>query len=123
MVGFLNMENDEVMKRLFTKNPYEGFLRRIQHQAEQKKKDVNPVHEIVNMYYILNGWQNQPKVFFQGRYSYGRLASQAKKLLEACNQNLEDALWCLDKMKYLAERGKFDWTISTCLEHELRWGK
>lgn len=118
------MENEiKSLAEIFKKNPYEGYLRKAQMVAGKKEKALNPVHEVVNTYFEINGWTNQPKVFFEGRYSYGRLAAQAKRLLESCNGDLEDALWCLDKMKYLADKKGFSWTISTCLKHELQWGK
>jgi hypothetical protein len=61
-----------------------------------------------------------PKTFYTGRYEYKKLASEAKKLYVACEENLDDAIWALDKMKYLAIKGNFDWSIITCLKHNLR---
>src|SRR3989344_2445485 len=59
-----------------------------------------------------------PKEFYRGRYAYNKLAKEAKTLYEVLNQNLDDSIWALDRMKYLAERNGFDWTISTCLKHK-----
>ncbi len=98
------------------KNRFVGFVKRM----EDKK--INPVHEVVNEYFKIIGMENAPKTSFVGRYSYGRLAVQAKRLLESCEGNLEDALWCLDKMNYKAKRSGYDWTISTCLKHDLGYG-
>ena len=119
------MENETTeMKKLFKTNPYEGYrLKAEQRMIDSKFGKLNPVHEVVNVYYKMNGMDGKPKKFYEGRYSYGRLAGQAKRLLVSCNQELDDALWCLDKMKYIAEKKGFDWTIGTCLKHELRWGK
>jgi hypothetical protein len=98
------------------KNPFEGYLANL----KKHKQAVNPVHEIVNCYYKMNGIDKMPKDFYKGRYEYRKLASEAKKLFVACGEVLDDAIWALDKMKYLAEKGKFDWSIITCLKHKLR---
>jgi hypothetical protein len=98
------------------KNPFAGYLANL----KKHKAAINPVHEIVNCYYKMNGWEKMPKDFYKGRYAYNKLAWEAKKLLEACRGELDDAIWALDKMKYLAERGKFDWSIITCLKHDLK---
>lgn len=119
----METENDPQMKKLFTKNPFEGYLRRAERQADKDGQTLNPVHEVVNTYYKMNNLDGKPRKFYEGRYAYGKLAREAKKLLDSCSDNLEDALWCLDKMKYLAEKKGFDWSIITCLKHELRWGK
>jgi len=97
------------------KNPFAGYLANLQ----KTKTAVNPVHEIVNCYYKMNGWEKMPKTFYTGRFEYRKLASEAKKLYTACEESLDDSLWALDKMKYLADRGGFDWSIITCLKHNL----
>lgn len=97
------------------KNPFQGYLENL----KKHHTAVNPVHEIVNCYYKMNGWEAMPKSFYTGRYAYNKLAKEAKMLLDACEGNLDDAIWALDKMKYKAQKGGFDWTISTCLKHEL----
>lgn len=99
------------------KNPFIGYSKKIL----LDKKSINPVHEIVNMYYKLKGIDKMEKTFYEGKYSYPKLAKEAKHLIEACSYNLDDALWALDKMKYKADKGKFDWSISTCLKHKLTW--
>jgi len=96
------------------KNPFEGYLENL----KKHKQAVNPVHEIVNVYYELRGWQNKRKSFYKGGRSYGKLAYEAKKLYEVLEKNLDDCLWALDRMKYLAEKNGFEWTISTCLKHK-----
>ena len=103
-------------------NPFKGYLEKITKLMAVDGRKVNPVHEIVNEYYKMNRLDGKPKFFYKGRYAYGRLATQAKRLLEQCDGNLEDALWCLDKMKYKAERSNYDWTISTCMKHDLGYG-
>ncbi len=102
------------------KNRFEGYLKRMQKNHPTVK--INPVHEIVNTYFIINKLDDKPKSFYKGRYSYAKLSGEAKKLLENCGWNLEDALWSLDKMKYKADKGGYDWSISTCLKHDLSWG-
>lgn len=97
-------------------NPFKGYLANL----KKHKEAINPVHEIVNCYYKMNGWEKMPKSFYTGRYSYVKLAKEAKMLYLACGEILDDAIWSLDKMKYLAEKGKFDWSIITCLKHKLK---
>ena len=106
------------MELLNTKeNPFAGYEER--YRAKNGNKKLNPVHEIVQTYFQLIGKEFEPKMFYQGRYNYGKLASEAKRLLTACGEDLEDALWSLDQMKYRAEKGRFDWSIITCLKHRL----
>ena len=104
------------MKHLSETNPFKGYELKIKNE----KKKVNPVHEIVNLYYELRGWDKMPKEFYKGRHGYAKLASEAKRLLHNCDENLEDAMWSLDKMKYKADKGGFDWSIITCLKHNLK---
>lgn len=96
------------------KNPFAGYLINLQ----KTKKNVSPVHEIVNTYYKINGWEKMSKSFYTGKKSYGKLATEAKELYGVLNENLDDCIWALDRMKYLAEKGGFDWSISTCLKHK-----
>lgn len=109
-----DQEKDEINGEV--KNPFAGYLANLQ----KHKSAVNPVHEIVNCYYKMNGWEKMPKTFYTGRYAYNKLAKEAKMLYMACNEVLDDAIWALDKMKYLAEKGGFDWSIITCLKHKLK---
>ena len=102
------------MDERILKNRFTGYLEKF-----KDPKKINPVREIVNLYYVLSGVESRPAAFYKGRYGYGKLAKEAKELLKACNGSIEDAMWALDKMKYKAERGKFDWSISTCLKHDL----
>lgn len=106
------------MEKLFKENPHEGYIKRMKKNYPTLR--LNPVHEIVNNFYILQKIEKKPKSFYVGRYAYPKLAKEARKLLENCGWDLEDALWCLDKMKYKADRGGFDWSISTCMKHDLR---
>jgi len=101
-------------------NPFAGYVERM--KKNYPKLKLNPVHEIVNQFYILKKMDNAPKSAYKGRYAYPKLAAEAKKLFQHCGDNLEDALWCLDKMNYKAERSGYDWSISTCLKHDLAWG-
>ena len=101
-----------------SKNP---FARRLENLNKLKKRNtaVNPIHEIVNIYYSMRGWDKKPKSFFKKKErGYGKLAYEAKKLYEVLDKNLDDCIWSLDRMKYLAEKGKFNWSISTCLKHK-----
>jgi len=98
-------------------NPFKDYKL----EAPQKKeKEVNPVRELVVFYYETTGHSKEPKTFYRGRYGWGKLAKEAKTLLEHCGGKLEDAMWCIDQMKYRAEKGRFDWSIITCLKHELK---
>ena len=96
-------------------NPYVGYLERF----KKEEKKINPVHEIVKTYFELRGIDKRPASFYKGRHSYPKLAKEAKTLYTDCNENIEDALWSLDKMKYKADKGRFDWSIITCLKHKL----
>lgn len=98
------------------KNPFAGYLAKL----HKEKKKINPVHEIVNSYHKWRGTDGRPKEFYVGQYGYIKLAAEAKKLLTACGGNLDDALWALDRMKYKAEKGRFNWSIITCLKHNLK---
>ena len=98
------------------KNPFIGYLDDI----KKHRPKINPVHEIVDVYCRINGIDNMPSEFYQGRYEYKKLAREAKKLYQNCNENLDDCIWALDKMKYLANKGRFDWSIITCLKHNLK---
>ncbi len=89
---------------------------------KSENKRINPVHEIVNTYFIIEGIDNRPGEFYKGRFNYGKLATEAKALYTACGESLSDALWSLDAMKRKAEKGKFDWSIGTCLKHDLIYG-
>ena len=96
-------------------NPFAGYLENL----KKHKSAVSPVHEIVNVYYELRGWDKKSKRFFKKKErSYGKLASEAKMLYNVLGQNLDDCIWALDRMKYLAEKGGFEWSISTCLKHK-----
>ena len=97
-------------------NPFLGYFDKL---FKEQGKKINPVHEIVNMYFVMNKLDNMPASFYKGRYSYGKLSKEAKQLYFACGSVLDDALWCLDKMRYKAEKGRFDWSIITCLKHDL----
>ena len=105
-------ENEE---KISLENPFKGYLDNL----KKHKQAVNPVHEIVNCYYKMNGWEKMPKEFYTGRDAYNKLAKEAKMLYQACDEVLDDSIWALDKMKYLAEKGNFDWSIITCLKHKL----
>ena len=89
---------------------------------ETIRKKINPVHEIVNAYYKVRGWDNLPKSEYKKREkSYGYLSAQANRLFLSCGGNLEDALWAIDAMNYKANKGHFEWTISTCNKHKLTY--
>ncbi|MEK7569776.1 MAG: hypothetical protein AAB500_02730 [Patescibacteria group bacterium] len=100
------------------KNPFEERLKALKEAKKEPKKKVNPIHEIVNTYYELRGWDKKPKRFFRKKErSYPKLAYEAKELYEVLNHDLDSCIWALDRMKYLAEKGGFEWSISTCLKH------
>ena len=107
-----NDKNEEKSTEL--KNPFAGYLENL----KKHKNAVNPIHEIVNTYYKINGWEKMDKSFYAGKMSYGKLATEAKELYGVLDKNLDDCIWALDRMKYLAEKGKFNWSISTCLKHK-----
>jgi hypothetical protein len=112
-----NHEYDAVS--VFKRNPFDGYLEKLRAQCKQEAKPLSYVQEVVKTYFHMIGKENMPKTFYRGRYGYPKLAREAKELVEACGNNLEDALWCLDKMKYIANRKGFDWSIRTCLKYNL----
>lgn len=99
------------------KNPFAGFTERFKNR---EGKEPNPVHEIVNTYFEIRGWNNMPKPFYTGKNSYGRLAVHAKRLYQNCGNNLDDALWALNRMDIEASKRGFEWSISTCLKYKLQ---
>lgn len=100
---------------IFKTNRFKEYLDNL--RVEQKK--INPVHEIVNTFFQLRKLDKMPKEFYKGRWAYGKLSREAKKLLTDCGEELDDALWSIDKMNYIATKKKFDWSISTCLHYDL----
>ena len=78
------------------------------------------MHEIVNIYLKIRGWDKMTKDWYlKNNVNYAKLCKEAKRLLLACGGNIEDAMWSVDKMKYKADKGHFNWTISTCLKYKL----
>jgi len=101
--------NDEI------KNPFIGYELKL---TENGKAAINPIHELVNFYFTLRGWDKKPKEFYTGKNSYGKLAKEAKLLHTVLKKDLDDCFWAIDKMKYLADKNGFEWSISTCLKHK-----
>ena len=105
----------EILKGETKINPFAGYLEKL----KKVRHKVSPIHEIVDVYCRMNGIDKMPSEFYRGRYEYRKLAAEAKKLYQACKENLDDCIWALDRMKYLANKGRFDWSIITCLKHKL----
>ena len=42
-------------------NPFAGYLENL----KKHKQAVNPIHEIVNVYYEIRGWDKKSKRFFK----------------------------------------------------------
>lgn len=103
-----------------SRDPFEGYIENLKQKAKKENKKINPIHEIVNMYYKWKGIDKNPKEFYTGRYGYGKLAREAKKIYLFYEENLDESLWALDQMKYKAEKGGFDWSIITCLKHKIK---
>lgn len=98
------------------KNPFEGYLEKL--QKRNKNRKINPIHEIVDTYFKMIGKDNMLAGSYVGRYNYPKMAREAKELYTVLNENLDDCIWALDRMNYLAKKGKFDWSIITCLKHK-----
>lgn len=98
-------------------NPFSEYLSNLQ-KLNKRNPAKNPIHEIVNTYYRIRGWEDKKKSFYRGKRSYAKLATEAKELYEVLDRNLEDCIWAIDRMKYLADKGGFEWSISTCLKHK-----
>ena len=105
----------ETIQSHSNRNPFAKYEKLLQ----ETKTKINPIHEIVNTFYKLKGMENREKKEYTGRYSYGKLAKEARTLYDSCDRKLEDSLWALDQMKYKAQKGRFDWSIITCLKHRL----
>lgn len=106
---------------VFRENPYKGYLEKLiaARELEKNSKPVNPVHQIVNCYFELRKQDKMPKSFYVGRNAYPKLAREAKTLLQNCGGSLDDAMWAVSKMEYVATKKGFDWSISTCLKYDL----
>lgn len=106
---------------LFKKNPYAGYLDKLiaARELEKNSKPVNPVHQLVACYFELRKQDKMPPSFYRGRNAYPKMAREAKILLENCGGVLDDAMWALSKMEYVATKKDFDWSISTCLKYDL----
>lgn len=101
------------------KNPFAEYKEKLQSSTLRHKPAASPIHEIVNTYYKIRGWDKKSKRFFKKKErSYPKLAAEAKMLYDVLGHNLEDSIWALDKMNYLATKGDFEWSISTCLKHK-----
>jgi hypothetical protein len=96
------------------KNPFEGMMDRM----KVHKTKVNPIHELVDSYFKMIGKEKCETNFYVGRYSYGKLAKEAKELYTVLGENFDDCMWAMDKMNYLAKKNNFDWSIRTCLKHK-----
>ncbi len=97
-------------------NPFDGFMEKL--EAKRGKKKLNPVQELANLYYEMNGWDKMPKSFYVGKMGYSKVCLEAKELLQILDNNFDDCVWALDRMKYLAEKGGFEWRIRTCMTHK-----
>lgn len=100
---------------VFKKNKFKDYFKTL----SVEKKKINPVHEIVSVFFKLRRLDKMPKEFYKGRWKYSKIAREAKQLLTDCSENLDDALWSLDKMNYIATKNKFDWSIITCTKYDL----
>jgi len=109
------MEEIDETKQSEVVNPFIGYTLKINKGG---KVAINPIHEIVNSYFQMIGKDKMEAGFYVGRYSYGKLAREAKELYTVLKEDLDDCMWALDKMNYLAKKNGFDWSIRTCLKHK-----
>ena len=70
--------------------------------------------DIVNYFFELKGWDNKSKEFYaKNKIIYGRYTKPAKELLFLCDNNLNEARECLDKLSKWAISHDLDWSIET----------
>ena|SRR3990167_1072362 len=84
----------------------------------EEKKEKNPVLEIVNYFYHLQGLDRMDKYFWKKqkapKFNYAKNARDAKILLKLCNEDLYKAIRLLyneySRSKYY---NNYEWRIST----------
>lgn len=111
----ISLNDDIIEDPREIKNPFLGYELKIR---EGGKYQINPVHELVDAYHKMKGTDKMPKEFYVGKNNYAKLASEAKLLYKVLNEKFDDCMWAMDKMKYLADKNGFNWSISTCLKHK-----
>jgi hypothetical protein len=79
-----------------------------------KVRKATPIQEIVNHLFTLKGWANKDKDFYaKNKVVYARYLRPAKDLLFLCEDDIEEAKRCLDKMHEWATSRDLDWSIET----------
>ena len=72
---------------------------------------------LVEYFFTIKGIANEePSFYEENGYQYGRVAKDAKDLLEICEGNLEKAKTALDKTKEKVEGFCPEWQISTAIK-------
>jgi len=77
-------------------------------------KVKNKVGLLVDYYFKLKEWDNQPRSFYEENgISYGRNCRASKDVLTLCDDSLEKAKKMLDKVKDWADINALEWTLET----------
>lgn len=70
--------------------------------------------EVIKHFFELKGWGDKGKDFYsQNKIVYARFIKPAKELIELCENNLEEAKECLDKISKWAISRELEWGIET----------
>lgn len=76
--------------------------------------------EIVNYFFTLKGWDDQPKEFYKKNgIAYARHCRPAKQLLDLCDGDLEKAKKELDNVAKWANENGLDYSIETVFKRFL----
>jgi len=70
--------------------------------------------QLVNYFFELKGWANKDKDFYRKKkIIYARFTRPAKELVYLCDNDLEEAKFCLKKVAEWADSRELDWSIET----------
>jgi len=87
--------------------------------VDVKKKSDNAL--LVNYYFELKNWDNQPKEFYiKNNISYPRNLKVAKELLTLTDGKLEEAKQLIEKTADWAEDNGLEWAMETCIKRYLK---
>lgn len=78
------------------------------------KTKPNGIRDVVNKFFELRGWADKDKDFYKKKkIIYARYVKPAKELLTLCDNDVEEANLCLEKLAKWAKSRDLDWTIET----------
>ena len=75
------------------------------------------IQSIVNHFFELKGWDNEDKSFYEtNNITYRRFVKPAKELLVLCDNDLERAKECLDKVSKWANDNGLEYSLGTAIK-------